>query len=150
MHRPFLNYILAGHYAVLRSDSKQRMRTKFPRSLSAVRKKKKTYLWLNERVHYFLPFTLMLLVVSSCLILTVDGSNNCLNLNEEKHWTLHFIFIERKQREEHVIEISLTNNSTKFYFGGSQCWTKASVTLQTPALMDYSHIIRPDTWISSF
>lgn len=85
-HRPFLNYILAGHRAVLRSDSQQRMRTKFPRSLSGV-PSKNNFLFATEWAWSLLPSfhfdATVRLWLPHCH--TGDGSNNCLNLNEEKH-----------------------------------------------------------------
>lgn len=85
-HRPFLNYILAGHRAVLRSDSQQRMRTKFPRSLSGV-PSKNNFLFVTEWAWSLLPSfhfdATVRLWLPHCH--TGDGSNNCLNLNEEKH-----------------------------------------------------------------
>lgn len=42
-------------------------------------------------------------------------------------------FVKKKKSRNQIL---LTHNSN-FYFGGSQCWTKESVTFQTPTLKDY-------------
>lgn len=89
MHRPFLNYILAGHRAASGQIPKQRMRTEFPRSLSGVpseKEKKNNFLFEAEWARPLLPSfhfdAAGRLWLPHCRQ-TGDGSNNCLNLNEK-------------------------------------------------------------------
>lgn len=100
-HRPFLNYILAGRLAVLRSGSQTSNENQVS-SLIVWRplQKNKTisFLWLNEGGHYFLPFTLMLLVVSGCLIVTQVMDRTIVSTWIGKNTELYILFSLEESR----------------------------------------------------
>lgn len=144
------------------SGPNQQMRTKLPRTLSAVPSKKN-----QKKLFPFCGWKSLLpsshfdaatpLWLPHCQ--TGDGLNNCLYLNEGEQWTWYFIFIGGNQREEHSTlcqekkkqESNFTDTQFKFLL-----WRFTMLDQRICNFPDshsdglYSHIIRTETCLPPF